>query len=204
MDALSFELHGAIVGSTGSGKTFFANKAHMHTPAASLFINTQADKVIEGERCDRHTPLKRIERLIIDKRKINYIPSSTQEVSMKELQAIFTLLRRLNRKVYLWVDEAHLYVPEGSVDTPLHQIARRGRHWGIHQVLISQRPADISKAVLTQASKHVVFKLNQFERMYFSKYGMDYEEIMGKIERGGEHSFVIVENGEVSRAYRLD
>ena len=68
--------------------------------------------------------------------------------------------------IALFCDEAHLYIPnnaEDSVDMRgLHnfeRIAKEGRKYGVSLVVISQRPADVSKAVLSQCGNFIAMRL---------------------------------------------
>ena len=68
--------------------------------------------------------------------------------------------------IALFCDEAHLYIPQNakdSIDTKgLHnfeRIAKEGRKYGISLVVISQRPADVSKTVLSQCGNFVAMRL---------------------------------------------
>lgn len=68
--------------------------------------------------------------------------------------------------IALFCDEAHLYIPqnsESSIDVRgLHnfeRIAKEGRKYGVSLVVISQRPADVSKTVLSQCGNFIAMRL---------------------------------------------
>jgi DNA helicase HerA-like ATPase len=60
------------------------------------------------------------------------------------------------------IDEAHLFVPEGT-SSPCKQIIREGvrigRHHGICMVLLTQSPVDIDKSTIRQCNTRLVFAL---------------------------------------------
>lgn len=70
------------------------------------------------------------------------------------------------RPILLVCEEAHRYVPAerldnyGSARRNLERIAKEGRKYGISLGLISQRPADLSEAVLSQCGTIITMRLN--------------------------------------------
>lgn len=74
--------------------------------------------------------------------------------------------QRKRHPIVLFCDEAHLYIPndaKDSIDTKgLHnfeRIAKEGRKYGVSLVVISQRPADVSKTVLSQCVNFISLRL---------------------------------------------
>ncbi|KZD06124.1 ATP-binding protein [Thalassospira xiamenensis] len=73
--------------------------------------------------------------------------------------------------VALFCDEAHLYVPErassDSVDDIsvgiFERIAKEGRKYGVGLVVISQRPAEVNRTVLSQCNNVVAMRLTNGE-----------------------------------------
>lgn len=68
--------------------------------------------------------------------------------------------------VALFCDEAHLYIPAipkgGSEEKGLQsfeRIAKEGRKYGISLVVISQRPSDVNKTILSQCGNFVAMRL---------------------------------------------
>jgi DNA helicase HerA-like ATPase len=73
--------------------------------------------------------------------------------------------------VALFCDEAHLYIPErasaDSVDDIsvgiFERIAKEGRKYGVGLVVISQRPAEVNRTVLSQCNNVVAMRLTNGE-----------------------------------------
>ena len=68
--------------------------------------------------------------------------------------------------IALFCDEAHLYIPQEAKKEEerrgLHnfeRIAKEGRKYGVSLVIISQRPADVSKTVLSQCGNFIAMRL---------------------------------------------
>lgn len=69
--------------------------------------------------------------------------------------------------ILLVCEEAHRYVPHASSDTriqaarkSLERIAKEGRKYGVSLGLVSQRPSDLSEAVLSQCGTIVSMRMN--------------------------------------------
>ena len=70
--------------------------------------------------------------------------------------------------IALFCDEAHLYIPaniesSGVEERGLHsfqRIAKEGRKYGVSLVVISQRPADVNKTVLSQCGNFISMRLS--------------------------------------------
>ena len=73
--------------------------------------------------------------------------------------------------VALFCDEAHLYIPERasaeSVDDisvgVFERIAKEGRKYGVGLVVISQRPSEVNRTVLSQCNNVVAMRLTNGE-----------------------------------------
>lgn len=63
-------------------------------------------------------------------------------------------------------DEAHLYIPERTEDSvgqiggaSFERIAKEGRKYGLALVVVTQRPSDVSRTVLSQAGNFIAMRL---------------------------------------------
>jgi len=68
--------------------------------------------------------------------------------------------------IALFCDEAHLYIPanpKGSVEEKgllsFERIAKEGRKYGVSLVVISQRPSDVNKTILSQCGNFIAMRL---------------------------------------------
>ena len=101
------------------------------------------------------------------------------EVPSEILPLITGLITRLIFSVQQWsnenerhpiaffCDEAHLYIPadtdSGFEAQGLHtfqRVAKEGRKYGISLIVISQRPADVNKTVLSQCNNFIAMRLS--------------------------------------------
>jgi len=104
------------------------------------------------------------------------------EVPSDILPLIVSLLARLIFSVQQWTepekrhpiaifcDEAHLYIPantEKSVDNAslvtFERISKEGRKYGIGLVVISQRPSEVNRTVLSQSNNFIAMRLTNVD-----------------------------------------
>jgi DNA helicase HerA-like ATPase len=101
------------------------------------------------------------------------------EVPAEALPVVVGVIARLLYDVQFWMDpdqrtpiafvcdEAHLYLPTREATEPVHkvalrafeEIAKEGRKYGVSLVVVSQRPADISRTVVAQCNNFIVMRL---------------------------------------------
>ncbi len=101
------------------------------------------------------------------------------EVPSDVLPLIVSLVARLAFSIQQWTvsekrhpialmcDEAHLYIPNRNLadaadDISIHifeRIAKEGRKYGVSLVVISQRPSEVNKTILSQCSNFVSMRL---------------------------------------------
>lgn len=80
-------------------------------------------------------------------------------------------IRKENRHpIALFCDEAHLYLPEktgSSIEDAglenFERIAKEGRKYGIGLVVISQRPAEVNRTILSQSNNFIAMRLTNAE-----------------------------------------
>lgn len=112
------------------------------------------------------------------------------EVPSDILPLIVSLIARLSFSVQQWTkseerhpiallcDEAHLYIPNKSSSSSsdeislsiFERIAKEGRKYGLSLVVISQRPSEVNRTVLSQCSNFIAMRLtNTDDQMVIKK-----------------------------------
>lgn len=104
------------------------------------------------------------------------------EVPSDILPLIVSLMARIIFSVQQWTeaekrhpvaifcDEAHLYIPANtnksidaaSLDT-FERISKEGRKYGVGLVVISQRPSEVNRTVLSQSNNFIAMRLNNID-----------------------------------------
>ncbi len=104
--------------------------------------------------------------------------------------------KELRHPIALYCDEAHLYIPSnirGSIEENglknFERIAKEGRKYGVSLVVISQRPSDVNKTVLSQCGNFVAMRLtnpddqNVIKRLFPDNLG-DFSEMLPILDIG--------------------
>lgn len=98
--------------------------------------------------------------------------------------------------IAIFCDEAHLYLPVTADDNMderglknFERIAKEGRKYGVSLVVISQRPADVSKTILSQCGNFIAMRLtnpedqNVIRRLFPDNLG-DFAEMLPILDVG--------------------
>lgn len=98
--------------------------------------------------------------------------------------------------IALFCDEAHLYIPANTNSVAedkglrnFERVAKEGRKYGVSLVVISQRPADVSKTVLSQCGNFVSMRLsnpddqNVIRRLFPDNLG-DFSDLLPILDVG--------------------
>lgn len=107
------------------------------------------------------------------------------EVPSAIVPIVAGVLARLVYEVQFWIDpaertpvclvcdEAHLYLPAREDSGPIHRaaltafesIAKEGRKYGVALVVVSQRPTDVSRTILSQCNNFLIMRVtNDYDR----------------------------------------
>ncbi|WP_081615151.1 ATP-binding protein [Dietzia sp. UCD-THP] len=100
------------------------------------------------------------------------------EVPSDVLPIVVGVLARVLYEIHFWTeeqkrtpitfvcDEAHLYLPAGVADVAelraldsFERIAKEGRKYGISLLVVSQRPSDVSRTVLSQCNNFIALRM---------------------------------------------
>lgn len=171
--------HEFVCGLPGSGKTHHAVFLARQHRGPLLVIDPQDDPGLPWPRADASNTWGQI-WAAAQHGGVRYVPSMDDERAHRELRLITQrLLQPHSRELLLVVDEAHIYAPEGKPAGPLHQLARRGRRFGARLLLISQRPADLSKGLVLLCSRHTIF--TSFEGPYLQRFGIPADDLRQRL-----------------------
>ena len=84
-----------------------------------------------------------------------------------------------DKTLLLVCEEAHRYVPNAAIETriqsarkTLERISKEGRKYGVSLGLVSQRPSDLSEAVLSQCGTIVSMRMNNEKDRHFVSSAM--------------------------------
>jgi hypothetical protein len=191
---------------TQNGKTHFSIYLANKFKGPVLFINPQKERIKGFVKANCKDEIKDIARAMRAGDKINYIPSTDDEIAVMELAYIVEHLFKYpfakNNPCLLVIDETHIFSNSKAGKLTLRKIANRGLSYGINALFISQRFANVEYTTVTQSEQHFIFKLG-FEKEYFQRKGVPYEEIIRKIDKKGKYSFVVWDGMKFSDAQKI-
>lgn len=107
---------------------------------------------------------------------LSEVPSDILPLVIGRISALIFSLQQWTKKeerhpIALLCDEAHLYIPESTSSTAnsnsakksFERIAKEGRKYGVGLVIISQRPSEVNKTILSQCNNFVAMRLSNAE-----------------------------------------
>ncbi|WP_202802077.1 ATP-binding protein [Paenisporosarcina sp. TG-14] len=148
--------------------------AFMMNPPESVnewgWMNRLSNALLSGRD---HQYLKKGGVKIID---LSEVPSDILPMVIGRIASLIFSLQQWTKKedrhpIALLCDEAHLYIPENarssgitdSAQRSFERIAKEGRKYGIGLVVISQRPSEVNKTILSQCNNFISMRLSNAE-----------------------------------------
>lgn len=194
---LNYGKHMAIVGSTGSGKTYLADNL-LNFYNHWLYIDTQ--DAFEHDEAKIVTNLPDLRAEIVRKReKIIYKPEMNYRHKLA-WEALFRLIdassqkKRKNPRI-VYIDEIYHIGYGAAFPNALAQSITTARQKGISYWVGAQRPVAIPKPILTEASRIYAFYLtSEDDIMRVATFSRGRKEVFEKIynlERN--HSFIEID-----------
>ena len=198
---INMEAEVIIIGDTQSGKTELGNQLFQETGGLYIDIEDKGqidvDITISGKN-----DVAVIKKALREHRRVAFIPTTNKKMRDKEVDALWFILKGLNQNIYVYVDEAQHWGSSRVNSFDVYAI--RGLKHGIHLVTMTQRPANISKTIASQAKTMVCFDISGYEKKYFKDYKLPYEEIVAKLADKPDYYFVqYIRKVGVSAPYRL-
>lgn len=129
------------------------------------WLNILCNKLMVGSKNNNEGGIK-----IID---FSEVPSDILPLIIGLVARVIFSVQQWNNKdnrhpISLFCDEAHLYIPERFSENNLlelgyrsfERIAKEGRKYGVGLVIISQRPSEVNRTVLSQCNNFLAMKLS--------------------------------------------
>lgn len=102
------------------------------------------------------------------------VPSDILPLIIGRISSLVFTVQQWTKKgnhhpIALLCDEAHLYIPEDtnvntlSSEKSFERIAKEGRKYGVGLVIISQRPSEVNKTILSQCNNFIAMRLANAE-----------------------------------------
>jgi hypothetical protein len=196
-------MHTGTYGPSGSGKSYKANQEFKACKGPAIYFNypqKEADDYsIPGRRFSSKTPPEKLFKALMQGEKIKYKPSPDPDQAINQLKAVYSISKKINGKVRIWIDEAHRF--NGKV---LSTVLDDGRGHKVHFSLITQYPKRLKDSsqygtyvlqTIEDTGIWCIFDVSMKQKGFFDYYGYDYEKI--KELTRPEYSFVVMKGNKI-------
>ena len=191
--------HVLVIGTTGSGKTYFAARFAWKYYKCFLFVNSSIEEEVTRVcqiTCFNDDEV--FEALEEGYRRIEYIPPENQELAKMQLESIRRRLFEIGRAMNLpegefWItvliDELQDYAEKMKI-SDINNFFRRGRHNRVRVWGITLMPQDVHRTALAQTENQVIFISGNFQEQYFANHKIPYKTYEPWLRN--EHHYVIL------------
>ena len=204
--------HVLVIGTTGSGKTYFAAKFAEKYYDCFLFVNSSIEEeVTKICQVSTTTPDEVFQALEEGYRKIEYLPPENIELAKVHLEDIrrrlFEIGRAMNLKegefwITVLIDELQDYAEKMKI-SDVNNMFRRGRHNRVRVWGITLMPQDVHRTALAQTENQVIFIGGNFQMIYFTTHKIPYAKFEPWLKQ--EHHYVILnQKGEICECLPIE
>jgi len=198
--------HILVIGTTGSGKTYYiANLLYQYSDAYIFVNSSQEEEVSRVCQIAVSDPEQIFNAFEEGYRRVEFIPDIDPERAIEQLTEIRLWAFRIGLNTNLsegsfWltvaIDELQDYTPKRK-STDVNNYFRRGRHHKVRVIGITLMPQDVSTTALAQTENQVIFISGNFQKPYFKGHGIPYETYEPWLKKP-YHYVVLNQKGEVS------
>ncbi len=154
--------HVGLIGTTGSGKTYFFKAAIMPQCKHLIVVDTE-EMQFNALPEIRGDPLKFVRKLPKDKPyRIRWIPPPTAQP--EAMEAMSEALIRYGRSIEVYIDELTDFSSAQSMQPWLKSLFRKARKRKITLIWASQRPAGVNKWAFDNSIHKFFFYVQEFDR----------------------------------------
>jgi len=203
--------HVLVIGTTGSGKTYFAARFAAKYYKCFLFVNSSIEEeVTKVCQITCYNEEEVFQALEEGYRKIEYCPPENQELAKMQLETIrrrfFEIGRAMNLPegefwITVLIDEIQDYLEKMKI-SDVANFFRRGRHNRVRVWGITLAPQDIHRTALAQTENQVIFISGNFQQQYFRNHHIPYDQMEPWL-RNEHHYVVLNQKGEWSECYPI-
>lgn len=188
--------HLGMIGTTGSGKTYFFKKQFMPNLNRLIVVDTEERQfndlpVIKGD------PMKFIRKLPNDRYfRFRWIPNpSTQPDDMETLSEASI---EYGNNFAIYIDELTDFSSANVMGPWLKSLFRKARKRGINIFWASQRPAGVNKWAFDNSHHKMFFYIGEYDRAVLEKYFKGISEQLSRIEWGSYRSIYVDPSGSTT------
>jgi len=184
--------HVLVIGSTGTGKTFWMAKVANLYLHRFVFVNPNLEDIVENiSTAHYYEPDEVLTGLQDGETKIEFIPDEDSKIALEQLEELrrgfFEIAAEINPPSGSWwlnviIDEIQTFSWKGSRND-VDVFFTRGRRYGIRSWALSQRPQNVSSTIINNVQSQIIFRTGGYESIYFRNYKIPVEEHQGWLKK---------------------
>jgi len=184
--------HVVLLGTTGSGKTYFFRHAFEPATERLLIVDTE-DREFDDVPRIKATDGRRVAKSIPKEKKFRWrwVPPATLEPAAMESLAEGMLNLPQCENTMLYIDEATDFFDAWRIEPFTRSLFRKARKRRISIVSGSQRPAGFNHWVFDNSHHKIFFYVREYDRNVMDKYWKGISEELGKIQWGSFSSVYV-------------
>ncbi len=159
---LNTDEHIGLIGSTGSGKTYWFSHAILPSLSRVLIVDTE-NMEFENIQIAKSDPERLVKAIPKDKPfRWRWIPSPTEE--KEDLDLLSRELIRRGHNMTLYIDELTDFSDAHSISPWFKALFRKARKRDIRLIWATQRPPGVNKWAFDNSIHKMFFYTSQFDR----------------------------------------
>jgi len=186
--------HVGLIGTTGSGKTYYFR--HVFEPATTRLVVIDTEErqfndlpVLKGD------PFKIVKKLPDDRNfRLRWIPAVSQETD--DMESFAQSLIYFGNDLQIYVDELTDFSTATSMKPWLKSLFRKARKRKISIYWGSQRPAGVNKWAWDNSQHKLLFYVREYDRKVLDKYYSGISDQLAEIEWGSYQSIYLDPSGQ--------
>ena len=186
--------HVGLIGTTGSGKTYYFR--HVFEPETNRLIVIDTEErqfndlsVLKGD------PFKIVKKLPDDKNfRLRWTPTVSQEVD--DMEAFAQSLIYFGYDLQIYIDELTDFSTATSMKPWLKSLFRKARKRKISIYWGSQRPAGVNKWAWDNSQHKLLFYVREYDRKVLDKYYKGISDQLAQVEWGSYQSIYLDPAGQ--------
>lgn len=201
------DAHEMEIGLTRYGKSYDAKVKFLAHNGPAVFFNPRKVMVAGSVGFDRNASTGQVMKALKRNEKLNYSLDPHLDQARKDIDKFVELLFErswtMGKMVLLVFDEAQDYAPQGDIKNGLLRVARTGLGENIKANFIVQRPADISKIIVSQCEIMNFFQPGNEDMKWIEEKKYPLQDILARID-GRKYYKVVYYKGELGEAKKIN
>jgi DNA helicase HerA-like ATPase len=197
--------HDGVIGLTRYGKSYYCKDRFLKHRGAGIYFNPRRVAVKGTIGIDREASAKRVMEALRSGHQITYKLSGSLSVDRNDINKFVELCMREKwaKPLMMVFDEVQDYAYQGDIKSGALRVARTGLGENIIGIFNAQRPADVSKIVISQCERKIFFCPAPEDYKWIEQKGYPLEQIIKAIN-GRKYYYCEYFLGQLSPAKKIN